>query len=156
MQCLSPKTAARETGRPFNFPQMNFPSLQQNCHLCKLSKRKLSCLSTSLKKQLIIWNALVYRGNDNLGMSAEFSYCWYFALLVSASDRLNSCLEFLGSFLRCHFFRETVGGIGGCCVRLPAHTRSLYVSGKLPTYPSPTLTSVLTSHLGENVSLGEG
>ena len=30
------------------------------------------------------------------------------------------------------------------------------VSGKLPTYPSPKPTSTLTSHLGENVALGEG
>ena len=106
-QCFSPKTAARETGLPLDFPQINFPSLQQNCQQCKLSQRKLPCLSTSLRKQLIIWNALVSLGNDNWGMSAEFSYCWWFALLVSASDWLNICLEFLGSFLRCHFFRET-------------------------------------------------
>ena len=33
---------------------------------------------------------------------------------------------------------------------------SLYVSGKLPTYPSPKPTSTLTSHLGQNVGLGEG
>ena len=58
MQCLSPKAATRETGRPLDFPQMNSPSLlQQNCQLCKLSQRKLPCLSTSLRKELIIWNA---------------------------------------------------------------------------------------------------
>ena len=34
--------------------------------------------------------------------------------------------------------------------------RSLYVSGKLPTYPSPKPTLTLTSHLGQNVVLGEG
>ena len=33
---------------------------------------------------------------------------------------------------------------------------SLYVSGKLPTYPSPKPTLTLTFHLGENVGLGEG
>ena len=33
---------------------------------------------------------------------------------------------------------------------------SLHVSGKLPTYPSSKLTLTLTSHLGQNVSLGEG
>ena len=33
---------------------------------------------------------------------------------------------------------------------------SLYVSGKLPTYPSPKPTSTLTSHLGKNVGFGEG
>ena len=32
---------------------------------------------------------------------------------------------------------------------------SLYVSGKLPTYPSPTPTLTLTSHLEQNVGLGE-
>jgi len=64
-QCFSPKTAARETGLPLDFPQINFPSLQQNCQQCKLSQRKLPCLSTSLRKQLIIWNALVSLGNDN-------------------------------------------------------------------------------------------
>ena len=33
---------------------------------------------------------------------------------------------------------------------------SLYVSGKLLTYPSPKSTLTLTSHLGKNVGLGEG
>ena len=32
---------------------------------------------------------------------------------------------------------------------------SLYVSGKLPTYPSPKPTLTLTSHLGQNVCSGE-
>ena len=32
----------------------------------------------------------------------------------------------------------------------------LKVSGQLPTYPSPKLTLTLTSHLGQNVGLGEG
>ena len=31
-----------------------------------------------------------------------------------------------------------------------------YVSRKLPTYPSPAPTLTLTSHLGQNVGLGEG
>ena len=31
-----------------------------------------------------------------------------------------------------------------------------YVSKKLPTYPSPTPTSTLTFHLGQNVGLREG
>ena len=33
---------------------------------------------------------------------------------------------------------------------------SLYVSGKLPTYPSPRPTLTLTSHLEKNVGLGKG
>ena len=32
---------------------------------------------------------------------------------------------------------------------------SLYISGKLPTCPSPKPTLTLTSHLGQNVGLGE-
>ena len=32
---------------------------------------------------------------------------------------------------------------------------SLYISGKLPTYPSPKST-LISSHLGPNVGLGEG
>ena len=32
----------------------------------------------------------------------------------------------------------------------------LYVSGKVPTYPPPKATLTLTSHLGQNVGLGEG
>ena len=36
------------------------------------------------------------------------------------------------------------------------YSGSLYVSGKLPTYPSLKPTSTLTSHLGQNVGLGEG
>ena len=33
---------------------------------------------------------------------------------------------------------------------------SIQVSEKLPTYPSPKSTLTLTSHLGQNVGLGEG
>ena len=33
---------------------------------------------------------------------------------------------------------------------------SLNVSGKLPTYSSPKPTLTITSHLGQNVGLGEG
>ena len=33
---------------------------------------------------------------------------------------------------------------------------SLYISGKLPTYPSPKPTLTITAHLGKNVGLGEG
>ena len=33
---------------------------------------------------------------------------------------------------------------------------TLYVSGKLPTYPSPKPTVTLTSHLEQNIGLGEG
>ena len=32
----------------------------------------------------------------------------------------------------------------------------IWVSGKLPTYPSPKPTLTLTSHLGQNVGFGEG
>ena len=32
---------------------------------------------------------------------------------------------------------------------------SFYVSGKLPTYPSPKPTLTLSSYLGQNVDLGE-
>ena len=33
---------------------------------------------------------------------------------------------------------------------------SMYVFGKLPTYPSPKITLTLTSQFGQNVDLGEG
>ena len=33
---------------------------------------------------------------------------------------------------------------------------AFYISGKLPTYPSPKPTLTLTSHLGQNAGLGEG
>ena len=32
----------------------------------------------------------------------------------------------------------------------------MYVSGKLPTYPSPNLTLTLSFRLGKNVKFGEG
>ena len=35
-------------------------------------------------------------------------------------------------------------------------SRLIYVSGKLPTYPSPKLTLTLTSHLKQDDSFGEG
>ena len=34
--------------------------------------------------------------------------------------------------------------------------RPFYVSGKLPTYPSPKPTLTLTSNLGQNAGLGKG
>ena len=43
---------------------------------------------------------------------------------------------------------------GYCCLR--SILGSYYLSGKLPTYPSPKPTLILTSHLRENVGLGEG
>ena len=62
----------------------------------------------------------------------------------------------------CYYACEPIGLIGNkrktkpkvlpCCTIL----RSVYVSGKLPTYPSPKPTLTLTSHLGQNVGLGEG
>ena len=36
------------------------------------------------------------------------------------------------------------------------NNRSLHISGKLLPYPSPKLTLTLTSHLSQNVGLGEG
>ena len=44
----------------------------------------------------------------------------------------------------------------GVFIYTPINEGSLYVSGKLPTYPSPKPTLILTSHLGKNVGLGEG
>ena len=41
-------------------------------------------------------------------------------------------------------------------VLVAAVTGSLYVSRKLPTYPSPKSTLTLNSQLGQNVGLGEG
>ena len=38
----------------------------------------------------------------------------------------------------------------------PAKRILLDVSGKLPTYPSPRPILTITSHLGQNVGLGEG
>ena len=35
------------------------------------------------------------------------------------------------------------------------NNRSLHISGKLLPYPSPKLTLTLTSHLSQNVGLGE-
>ena len=47
-------------------------------------------------------------------------------------------------------------------IRIPLHgaidekKRIFYVSGKLPTYPSPKPTLTLSSYLTQNVGLGEG
>ena len=37
------------------------------------------------------------------------------------------------------------------CAYTESHYGSLYVSGKLPTYPSPKPAETLISHLGQNV-----
>ena len=43
----------------------------------------------------------------------------------------------------------------GICNALGKPYGSLYISGKLPTDPSPKPTLTLTSHLAQNVSLGK-
>ena len=43
----------------------------------------------------------------------------------------------------------------GICNTLGKPYGSLYISGKLPTYPASKPTLTLTSHLGQNVALGE-
>ena len=40
--------------------------------------------------------------------------------------------------------------------RFCSNSFAMYVSGKLPTYPSPNLTLTLTSRFGQNVRFGEG
>ena len=51
-------------------------------------------------------------------------------------------------------FWSEIGEPGGIPPqRIP---KSLYVSGKVPTYPSPKPTLTLSSHLWQNVGLGEG
>ena len=40
--------------------------------------------------------------------------------------------------------------------KAPRRVGFLYLSRKIPTYPSPEPTLTLTSHLGQNVGLGEG
>ena len=47
-------------------------------------------------------------------------------------------------------WRPTTKGEGN------GHFGSLYISGKLPSYPSPRPTFTLTFHLEKNVGLGEG
>jgi len=42
------------------------------------------------------------------------------------------------------------------CLLKEQYQQSLDVSGKLPTYSSPKPTLTFTSHLGQNVGLGEG
>ena len=53
-------------------------------------------------------------------------------------------------------FLKTIFEDGVDCILTPGKLSRSYIihSGKLPTYPSPTLT--LTSHLGQNFGLGEG
>ena len=41
-------------------------------------------------------------------------------------------------------------------IHIYVNSGSVKVSGKLPTYPSPNPTLILTSHFGQNVGLGEG
>ena len=46
--------------------------------------------------------------------------------------------------------------LGACILHLLDHVDQFKVSGKLPTYPSPKLTSTLDSRLGQNDGFGEG
>ena len=45
---------------------------------------------------------------------------------------------------------------GGGAYNRTKKVGSIYVSGKPPTYPFPRSTLTLTSHLGQNVGIGEG
>ena len=84
------------------------------------------------------------------------SRVWYLIYLKVKSKR--SCSGRLGQLGR------QVGASAGLSsqegLRMSLFSRgyseSLYVSGKLPTYPSPKPTLTLTSHLEQNVALREG
>ena len=77
---------------------------------------------------------------------------------VSGADRLWECknTEFEWELRK----RGLVKAVVSRAVRLRecplGELSTLYVSGRLPTYPSPKQTFTLTSHLEQNVGLGEG
>ena len=51
---------------------------------------------------------------------------------------------------------DTKSSVYFTCFLAYYNFRSIQVSGKLPTYPSPKPTLSLSSHLEQNVGLGEG
>ena len=66
--------------------------------------------------------------------------------------RKVSTTNFRGEYVKTRYLRnELFLSSDEYCVK-----ETLYVSGKLPIYPSPKPISTLTSHLGQNVGLGEG
>ena len=71
---------------------------------------------------------------------------------------MESEIKKSNSYKHDHFFLLEVAPLfPGIPVRRAREKEgSFYVSGKLPTYPSPKPTLALTFHLGQNVSLGEG
>ena len=76
---------------------------------------------------------------------------WRSALKISAAQR-HSITETVRKSLFVYVNRSPIWyGFGA-----GANFGSLYVSGKLPTYPSPKPTLTLSSYLGQNVGLAEG
>ena len=72
-------------------------------------------------------------------------------VFVSSKIFLNPCKRGLRGrlFLSLYLFFSVP-------LKVVSSLRSLYVSGKLPTYPSPKPTLALTSQLRQNVGLGGG
>ena len=76
---------------------------------------------------------------------------WRSALKISAAQ-LHSITETVRKSLFVYVNRSPIWyGFGA-----GANFGSLYVSGKLPTYPFPEPTLTLSSYLGQNVGLAEG
>ena len=87
------------------------------------------------------------------------NYEEYIEQVSSGNTIIITIIYFLGVYCKHSiiFFKfQFISKLAICFNRRKKKTGSCYVSGKLPTYPSPKPTLRLSSYLGQNVRLGEG
>ena len=91
----------------------------------------------------------------NLTSKVHTKKLWLLIIMPKLNLSFNKVCSFY--FLRNdHFLPRLLQDLLRNLLELKMVSRSLYISWKLPTYPSPKLILTLTIYLGQNVGLGKG
>ena len=130
----------------------------QHCFIDGLNQGLVS----SAVQATFLWK-IVYKGTWGIGPQGRAStYKNYLSTLLGGTTLCYSWVNWSVAFmniltLSCCF--TNIRKVKCQIIMMPPvwpEVWSLYLSGQLPTYPSPKPTLTLTSHLGQNVGLGEG
>ena len=105
--------------------------------------------------RMTFWFGTTTGVNSRRGDSHQHDILWWYHVNRYRAMRENQSELVPGrKSPRCHVNTP----LDQFCAYTVSHYGSLYVSGKLPTYPSPKPAETLISHLGQNVGFlrGEG
>ena len=113
-------------------------------------RRKYSCMLSFLRD----WTSVIYYRNK---LSRDFSMFKPLSLNTDIVSKRGYCNCISRSTIGSIFLSDLIWLSGGLGTSSSLRKLgSLYVSWKLPTYPSPKPTLTLMSHFGQSVGLGQG